>query len=114
MNNKGQALVEFVLVLPVFLLLVFGMIEIGNVIYKKYELEKHIDPVIELYNKEDELVESYENSNGIDINFDKTGNLVTVTISKDIKLITPGLTKFLGNPMNIKATRTFYMGWFYE
>lgn len=110
MNDKGQALVEFVLVLPILVLLIFGMIEIGNIIYKKYELETHIEPVIKLYENEEDVIDTYAKKNNININFSKDGNLVTLTIDKDISLLTPGLTNFLGNPYKIKAKRSFYVG----
>jgi Flp pilus assembly protein TadG len=110
MGNKGQALVEFILVLPILILLIFGMIEIGNLVYQKYKLETHVDSVIELYENEEELLESYKEKNDIDVLFSKSGNLVTVTISKDFSLITPGVTNFIGNPIHLKAERTFYVG----
>ena len=109
-DNHGQALIEFVLVLPVFVLLVFGMIELGNLIYQKYNLETHVDPIIELYQNENELVNKYGNDNNINISFSKSGNLVTLNLSKKIKLITPGITNFLGNPFEVKTSRTFYIG----
>lgn len=30
-NNKGQAMVEFALVIPIFLLMIFGMVEFGRI-----------------------------------------------------------------------------------
>ena len=109
-NSKGQALVEFILVLPALILLLFGMIEIGNIIYQKYTLETHIDPLIELYNNEEELIEIYENKNDIKADFEKSGNLVNIKVTKNVKLITPGITKFLGNPFKVEVERTFYTG----
>ena len=35
-KNKGQALVEFIIIIPVLLLLLMGMIDFGNIIHKKY------------------------------------------------------------------------------
>ena len=37
-NNKGQALVEFIIILPIFLLLIISVIDFGNIISKKYFL----------------------------------------------------------------------------
>ena len=42
MNKKGQALVEFILILPVLLLILMAMIDIGNIFLKKYELENSL------------------------------------------------------------------------
>ena len=39
MNKKGQALVEFVIILPVIILLFFGAVDFGRIIIKTNELE---------------------------------------------------------------------------
>lgn len=109
-NNKGQALVEFVLVLPVIIMLIFGMIEFGNLIYQRYQLETHIEPVMALYkSNESELLDTYKKNNDIDISFTKSGNLVTVKLTKKIKLITPTVMTFLDNPYTVEAERIFYL-----
>ena len=109
-DRKGQAVVEFVLVLPVIVLLIFGMIEIGNLIYQKYTLETYIDPAMELYKNEEEMIESFETKNKIDVSYKKDGSLVTVKVTKKVKLITPGLMNFLDNPYEIESERVFYVG----
>ena len=38
-NKKGQALVEFVVIMPIFIMLLISIIDLGNIIYKKYHLE---------------------------------------------------------------------------
>ena len=38
MNNKGQSLVTFILVLPIMLLIFFGLYDIGNMVILKNEL----------------------------------------------------------------------------
>ena len=45
-NNKGQALVEFVIILPVMLLLIFSIIDFGIVIYEKNNLENVISDAV--------------------------------------------------------------------
>ena len=45
MNKKGQALVEFILILPVLLLIVMAIIDIGNIFLNKYDLNKDLDTV---------------------------------------------------------------------
>ena len=39
MNRKGQALVEFVLILPIFILMLFAIVDFGMILSKKNELE---------------------------------------------------------------------------
>ena len=36
-NNKGQALVEFIIVLPILLLIIISIVDFGNIISKKYK-----------------------------------------------------------------------------
>ena len=55
LNKKGQALIEFVIILPIFLLLVMGVLDFGNILYQKYKLENSVDYITDLYkNKEEE------------------------------------------------------------
>ena len=51
MKKKGQALVEFVLVFPIFLLIVTTIIELGSINYQRYKLEDNLDTVCEMYRK---------------------------------------------------------------
>ena len=48
-NKKGQALIEFVIILPVMLLLVFCLIDFGMVIYEKNNLENIVSDAANLY-----------------------------------------------------------------
>ena len=50
MNNKGQALVEFVLILPVFLFLLLSIYDFGMMFNFKNELENDSSDIITLYN----------------------------------------------------------------
>lgn len=55
-NNKGQALVEFVIIMPIFIFIVLAMFDLGNIIIKKYELENNLDTIVNMYeeNKNEE------------------------------------------------------------
>ena len=46
MNNKGQALVVFVILLPVILLLMAGIVDIGNFLATKNEYENEVKSAI--------------------------------------------------------------------
>lgn len=108
-NRKGQALVEFILLIPVIVMLIFGMIELGNMLREKYLLENHLDTIITLYKEDkEELINVYESKNKVTVNFTKSGNLITANITKKVKLITPGLN-IISNPYSINTTRTFYL-----
>ena len=36
-SKKGQALVEFIIIAPIFIMMIMSVIDLGNVIYKKYQ-----------------------------------------------------------------------------
>ena len=56
MNRRGQALVEFVLILPVFLLILFTIVDFGNLLYTKNMLENQSTDIVLLF-KEKKSVE---------------------------------------------------------
>lgn len=47
MNNKGQVLVLFILILPIFILLLAALIEIGDLLVYQNKLEKNSKYIIE-------------------------------------------------------------------
>ena len=51
-NNRGQALIEFVLILPVLLLLIFTLIDFGRIIVCKSHLEGVMNEVSSLSDEE--------------------------------------------------------------
>jgi Flp pilus assembly protein TadG len=40
--RRGQSMIEFALVLPIFLLIVFGLFDIGRIVFLKVELENAV------------------------------------------------------------------------
>ena len=49
MNKKGQALVEFIIILPVFIFMLLAMIDIGKILYFNNKIESKMDDVITMY-----------------------------------------------------------------
>ena len=96
MNRKGQALVEFVLILPVFILLVFAFIDIGKIILCQNKLESTMNDVVLLVRN---------NSSDYDISFDIiNGEYTKIVLKTKIDLTTPGLNKIFNE--NIKIERS--------
>ncbi len=108
-NNKGQALIEFILILPILLILTIGIFDLFNIQNKKYELANDLDYISELYinNKENEIAE-YLNKKEILLTIVQNGNFLELTLTKKVKLITPGLNKLLENPFTITVKRSVY------
>ena len=46
-NSKGQALVEFVIILPIILMILFIIIDFSNIFYQKNHLESTLNDVVE-------------------------------------------------------------------
>jgi|GEM_PF-332296 len=109
-NNKGQALVEFVLVMPIFIFIIMAMVDLGNIIYKKYNLENTLDTVVELYEQgENQKMAAYASVENINLDITNVGEELTkVSISKDINIITPGLNNILGKNYTLSVDRTVY------
>lgn len=109
-NNKGQALVEFVLIMPIFIFLIMAMVDLGNIIFKKYNLENTLDTVVELYEQgENQKMAAYVAVENINLDITDAGDdLTKVSISKDISIITPGLNNILGKNYTLSVDRTVY------
>ena len=90
MNRKGQALVEFVLILPVLILILFSIVDFGNIFYSKYDLQNQSSDIIRLINEGkriDEVVLIYNDFN-IDMSIYKE-NYKLVEISRDVNIMSP-------------------------
>jgi len=93
LNNKGQSLILFVLVLPIFLLIFVLVIDIGNVINLKQELD-NINKIVLDYgldnldddNINNELIYLIElNNDEIDeIDIDIENNKIYIKLSENI------------------------------
>ncbi len=108
MKEKGQALVEFILILPVFIFLLCGAFDLGNIYVKKYDLENELDTIRTLYKESREEISSYATSKGFLVSIDQKEPYTTITLSKFVKINTPGLTQVLGKNYKIEVERTIY------
>ena len=105
MNNKGQALVEFVLILPIFILILFAVIDFGIIFYEKSSLENKSSDIIYLFKNGtsvDEIKNIYH-KDVISITNDDNNYIFNITTS--INLMTPGLDRILGKPYKINVKR---------
>ncbi len=109
MNNKGQALIEFVLILPIFLLILLSVVDFGKIINAKNMIEnKSIDIVEMIKNNKtlEEIKSKYDED--IEINIKYEGEYIKVIISKEIDIMTPGLNKILKDQNIVKVERIIY------
>ncbi|MBP5683944.1 MAG: pilus assembly protein [Bacilli bacterium] len=108
-NKKGQALVEFVLVLPIIILLIFVVFDIGHIILTKNHLESVMSDCVEMNSngKTIDEIRSYLNSDKeYKITLDVIGGEhTTYRLETKIKLMTPGMKRILSNPYKVTLER---------
>lgn len=105
MNRKGQALVEFVLILPIFIMILFVIVDFGMIFNKKNELENISVDVVNMLNENVSLEEIKSEYTDIDIEVNSDDKYKNVIISDKINILTPGLNRVLGNPYEVKVER---------
>ena len=109
MNKKGQALVEFVIILPVMILLIFCVVDFGRVISVKSELENVTSDAVMLYQngKMPEEINSIliKEASKLKITYEVEEDYITITSSKKIKHITPGLSYIPVNVFDVSTSR---------
>ena len=106
MNRKGQALVEFVLILPIFIMILFVIYDFGNIYSNKNNLESVSSDIVLMYNNKVEKTEIMREYSDLSISFDdyKT-NYTKIIIKKNVNILTPGLDRILGKKYEIVVER---------
>lgn len=109
MNKKGQALVEFIIILPITILLIFCVVDFGRVISLKTDLENKASDVVTFYqngNTKEEIEDLINNKDDdIKLKITTNGDYATIDISKKIKPITPGLSYIKDDVFNVSVSR---------
>ncbi len=90
-NNKGQALIEFVLLLPVIVFILFIVIDFASVFYKKNHLEGVLDDVVAMVenNKSNEEIINTIDDSSINYKISIDGNVATIELEQNIDFNTP-------------------------
>ncbi len=107
LSNKAQALVEFVIILPVIIMIIFIIIDFSNIFYQKNHLENVTKDIVTY--KESGKSNEYVNQNidkDINVLYSNNGDSLTIKVEKKVKLITPFSGLFFENPYRIKTERT--------
>lgn len=108
MNNKGQALIEFVLILPIFILILFVIVDFGMIINEKSSLENQSIDIVELI-KNDKSLEDIQNIyTDIDVNIEENDDYLKIVLSNKVNIITPGLNRIFDDPYIVKVERLVY------
>lgn len=111
MKEKGQALVEFILILPVILLIFMALIDVGNIFIQKINLNDAMQTVSDLYqNGEKKELLAYVANENLVYDEKLNNDMAELILKKDIKISAPGLSNVLGKNYTIEATKTIYAG----
>ena len=105
MNRKGQALVEFVLILPVFVFLLFAVYDFGMIFNTRNKLENDSTDITLLYKSGKTIDEIRNMYPSINIDITRDNGYDNVSIKDNVKIITPGLNRVLGNPYLVEVKR---------
>lgn len=105
MNRRGQALIEFVLILPVFVFILFAVIDFGIIFSSRNNLESDSTDIINLFKNGTSVSEIEEMYEEHIINITNDGEYYKFTISTSVNLITPGFNRIFGDPYLINVER---------
>lgn len=113
MTTRGQALLEFILILPILLMMFVGIADYGHIIYEKHKLENVMGNIIEMLelNYDVEAIKlELLNKEGEHFYFEiKEGtNYREVYLHNDVKLYTLGVDWVFPNPFPLKTKRVLY------
>lgn len=111
LNKKGQALVEFIIILPIFIFIAFMIFDYGMISYNKVKMENIITDVSKMYKNNENIDEINDfiknNDYEVNMNLIKENKYTKIILNKDYKFITPGLSSVMKN-YNIKIERNIY------
>jgi len=100
LNKKAQALIEFVLILPIILLLILGGIDLGRIVLRKSELENKVSDQITVWKNKKQsiynLKESLKDKNtSVNIIKNETTSFYTIEVKEKINFLTPVISNIL-------------------
>ena len=105
-NRRGQALIEFVLILPVFLLILFTIVDFGMLIYTKNQLEGRSTDVVRLIANGDSVEEVIKTYPDIEVSVESyKEDYRKIVILDKVSFINPVIGKILGNPYEVVVER---------
>lgn len=110
-SNKGQALLEFVLILPILLLFIMAIIDLGTIIYEKNRLENIANDAVDLVSNndlsDDQIEKKLRQNYKIPLNLtvDRKKVNVIIKLNKEVDVITPGLGIAIPDPYIVETSR---------
>lgn len=110
MKKRGQALVEFVIILPILIFLLLVIFDFGKIIMIKNQLENEMNNISEEIQKgiEHEKIEEglKKNNKKAELEIKWGNDNIKITLKEKTELITPGLNIILTSPYEIIVERS--------
>lgn len=109
LNNKGQSLVLFIMIIPILLLIMVFVYDMGMLLYEKDNLSNTVNMAMDyaLDNKEvsDEEIKELINKNmtkEVDIKIDRNDDNITIEVIEEVSFIFSNLFDFDFTKLDIK------------
>lgn len=99
MNKKGQALIEFIIILPIFIMLMLAVFDYVRIYSEKSNLESVIEDVILSNELKDDNITILKETEK-----DKT----KYTLNKSIDIYSPVISVIIGNKYVVSVSRVIY------
>lgn len=97
MNKKGQALVEFIIILPIIIFILLAIIDYGTISHTKNKLENITTDISSMIknNETDEEIINFvnDNDNSLNVDIKREDKYINLKLYKKYNYITPGLNK---------------------
>ena len=107
LNKKGQALVEFVILLPIIFIIIFAIIDVSLVFYNKNHLEGVLDDVVTMTSngKSEEEIKNAIDNKDITHTIVADGTYATISLKQKIYFTTPISYSFFKDGLEIETKR---------
>ena len=99
MNKKGQALIEFIIILPIFIMLMLAVFDYVRIYSEKSNLESVIEDVILSNELKDDNITLLK-----ELDDEKT----KYTLNKSIDIYSPVISVIIGDKYVVSVSRTIY------
>lgn len=106
-SKKGQALVEFIIILPILIFILLAVIDYGVISFNKSKIENIITDVGKMYknNETEDEINNFIKNNDKDLKIETTfeDKYTNIKLYKKYNYITPGLDKiFKTNEISVE------------
>ena len=99
MNKKGQALIEFIIILPIFIMLMLAVFDYVRIYSEKSNLENVIEDVI---------LSNELNDDNITILKETDDEKTKYTLNKSIDIYSPVISVIIRNKYVVSLSRVIY------